>query len=103
MDSGATAHLTTDPGNLSTLLPSSLTTSRQIVIGDVTRLPVISSGHASLSSCHKPLHLNNILISPQIIKNLISIHQFTRDNQCSVEFDPFGLSVKDLRTRNVIL
>jgi len=48
------------------------------------------------------LHLNNVLVAPHIIKNLISVRQFTIDNCCSVEFDPFGLSVKDLRSRNVI-
>ena len=41
-------------------------------------------------------------MSPNIIKNLISIRRFTTNNNCSIEFDPFGLSVKDLHTRNVI-
>jgi hypothetical protein len=41
-------------------------------------------------------------VSPNIIKNLISIRHFTTDNNCSIEFDLFGLSVKDLQTRNVI-
>eukprot|EP00267_Zea_mays_P038143 XP_008676400.1 uncharacterized protein LOC103652638 [Zea mays] len=38
-----------------------------------------------------------------LIKNLISICQFTIDNNCSVEFDPYGCSVKDLLSRNVII
>jgi hypothetical protein len=42
-------------------------------------------------------------VSPQIIKNLILVRQFTIDNNCSVEFDPSGFSVKDLQTRNVIV
>jgi histone deacetylase 1/2 len=42
------------------------------------------------------------LVSPHIIKNLIFICRFTTDNNCSIEFDPFGLFVKDLQTRNVI-
>uniref|UniRef100_UPI0024DE3BB1 GAG-pre-integrase domain-containing protein n=1 Tax=Klebsiella pneumoniae TaxID=573 RepID=UPI0024DE3BB1 len=29
--------------------------------------------------------------------------QFTRDNPVSIEFDAFGFSVKDIRTRRVIL
>jgi hypothetical protein len=49
------------------------------------------------------LFVNNILVSPQTIKNLISVRQFTIDNNCSVEFDPAGCSVKDLRTRNMIV
>jgi histone deacetylase 1/2 len=48
------------------------------------------------------LRLNNVLVSPKLIKNLISVRQFTIDNNCSVEFDPFGCSVKDLLTRTEI-
>jgi hypothetical protein len=35
------------------------------------------------------LVLNDVLVSPNIIKNLISIRRFTTDNNCSIEFDPF--------------
>jgi hypothetical protein len=38
-----------------------------------------------------------------LIKDLISVRQFTTDNSCSVEFDPFGCSVKDLPTRHKII
>jgi hypothetical protein len=38
-----------------------------------------------------------------LIKDLISVRQFTTDNNCSVEFDPLGCSVKDLPTWRVIL
>jgi hypothetical protein len=34
---------------------------------------------------------------------LISVRQFTTDNNCSVEFDPASCSVKDLKSRNVII
>jgi hypothetical protein len=47
-------------------------------------------------------YLNNVLVTPDIIQNLLSVHRFTTDNWCSMEFGPFGLSVKDLSTRNVI-
>ncbi|KAL8162424.1 hypothetical protein V2J09_013913 [Rumex salicifolius] len=46
--------------------------------------------------------LNYVLVTPSIIKNLILIHQFIVDNSCSVEFDPFGFSVKDYRTKREI-
>lgn len=49
------------------------------------------------------MHLRHVLVSPDIIKNLISVRQFTTDNNVSVEFDPLGLSVKDLDTRNLIV
>ena len=38
-----------------------------------------------------------------IIKNLISVRQFTTDNNYSVEFDLAGCSVKDLQTRDEIV
>jgi hypothetical protein len=48
-------------------------------------------------------YLNHVLLVPHLIRNLLSIHQFTHDNSCSVEFDARGFSVKDLETRRVIL
>jgi len=55
-------------------------------------LPIVSIGPTDLTS----LHLNNVLVSPSLIKNLISIHQFTTNNNGSTKFDPYGSSVKDL-------
>jgi hypothetical protein len=42
-------------------------------------------------------------MAPDIIKSLMFVHQFTADNSCSIEFDPFGLSMKDLLTRWLII
>lgn len=52
---------------------------------------------------HTPFHLRDTLIAPYLIKNIVSVRKFNRDNNCSVEFDPSGFSVKDLRTRQEIL
>ena len=49
------------------------------------------------------LRLNNVLVSPQLIKNLISVRQFTIDNNCFEEFDPAGCSVKVLPSRTEIV
>jgi hypothetical protein len=49
------------------------------------------------------LCLNNVLVSPQIIKNIIYVRHFTIDNNCSVEFDPAGCSVKVLPSRKEIV
>jgi hypothetical protein len=98
MDSGATAHMASTSGILTHYqLPSSSTPS-SIIVGDGTSLPIVSTGSTNVG----PLHLNNVLVSPSIIKNLVSVRQFTIDNNCSVEFDPAGFSVKDLSTRSVI-
>jgi len=68
-------------------------TPSSIVVGNDSLLPVIATGATVISHS---LHLNNVLVSPQLIKNLISVRQFTLNNNCSVEFDLTGCSVKDL-------
>jgi hypothetical protein len=50
-----------------------------------------------------PFYLNNILLAPDLVQSLLSVCRFTTDNWCSMEFDPFGLSVKDLTAGNVIV
>ncbi|GJZ04786.1 ribonuclease H-like domain-containing protein [Tanacetum coccineum] len=67
------------------------------------RLPHPGQGHNIIPSHHRPLHLHNVLVTPNIIKNLISVRQFTRDNNCTIEFDAFGFSVKDYLTRHILL
>jgi hypothetical protein len=71
-------------------------------VGNGALLPVTAIGSHTFPFPNRNLVLHNVLVSPHIIKNLISIRRFTTDNNCSIEFDPFGLSVKDLQTRNVI-
>jgi hypothetical protein len=50
-----------------------------------------------------PFYLNNILLAPDIVQSLLSVRRFTTDNWCSIEFDPFGLSLNDLTTQNMIV
>nr|GEY74391.1 ribonuclease H-like domain-containing protein [Tanacetum cinerariifolium] len=74
-----------------------------VAVGDGRFILVTNSGHSVLSTPFGPLRLNNVLITPKIVKNLIFVPQFVRDNSCTVEFDPFGFSVKDFITRRVLL
>ena len=71
-----------------------------IVVGNGSLLPVTFTGTATLPG---PFSLNNVLVSPSLIQNLISVCQFTSDNNCSVEFDPAGCFVKDLESRRVLV
>ena len=64
-----------------------------IVVSNGSLLPITATGTIVISPS---LNLNNVLVSPQLIKNLISVRQFTLNNNCSVEFDLTGCSVKDL-------
>lgn len=55
-------------------------------------------GHTTHYTHSRSHVLTNILFTPTIIKNLLSVRKFTIDNQASVEFDPYGFSIKDLKT-----
>jgi hypothetical protein len=90
-DSGASYHTTPDAGILSSTSPPPLPSS--IVVGNGSTLPITSKS---------PFRLTNVLVAPNIIQNLLSVRQFTTDNSCSMEFDPFGLSVKDLAIRTLL-
>ena len=82
-------------------IPSPHTSSpSHIVVGNGNLLPVTSS---SVTNFPHNLHLNNVLVSPSLIKNLILVCQFTSDNNYSVEFDPLGCSMKDLRSQREIV
>jgi hypothetical protein len=70
-----------------------------ILVGNGSVLPITSVGDTVLLD---PFYLNNVLVTLDIIKNLLFVRQFITDNWSSMKFDPFGLSVEDLATRNVI-
>nr|XP_020157687.1 uncharacterized protein LOC109743008 [Aegilops tauschii subsp. strangulata] len=100
MDTGATAHMFAHPGNLASFTP--VTTDRRIIVGDGSTLPITHVGHTSFPSTSMPITLSNILVSPHLIKNLISVRCLTRENPVTVEFDELGFCVKDARTRMVL-
>jgi hypothetical protein len=99
-DSNATHHTTLSVGNISTLHPLALSNSSSVVVGNDSSLPITTVGDSVLP---RPFYLNNILLAPDMVQSLLSVRRFTTDNWCSMEFDPFGLSVKDLTTKNVIV
>ncbi|GKB28530.1 ribonuclease H-like domain-containing protein [Tanacetum coccineum] len=101
MDTDVSSHLNFHSSNLSTVYNNYLYPS--VRVGDGKTILVTNTGHSILPTLSRPLYLYNVLVTPNIIKNLISLHQFTRDNKCSVEFDEFGFSVKDFLTRHILL
>jgi hypothetical protein len=100
MDSGATSHMTSNDGILLSRLPSP---PSSITVGNGHSIPIISRGTSTLHLADHPLQLHNVLVAPQLTHNLLSVRQLTRDNNCSIEFDASGLSVKDLLTQTVLL
>ncbi|GJW54925.1 ribonuclease H-like domain-containing protein [Tanacetum coccineum] len=101
MDTSASSHLNFNASNLSTIFDKRLFPS--VYVGDGKSIPVTNTGHSIIPSHYRPLHLHNVLVTSNIIKNLISVRQFTRDNNCTIKFDAFGLSVKDYLTRHILL
>jgi hypothetical protein len=99
-NSGATSHMTPHAATPSHTFSPRYPVPSSIVVGNGSLLPVTSTSPAHLPGY---LRLNNVLVPPSLIKNLISERQFISDNNCSVEFDPVGYSVKDLRTQNVLV
>lgn len=99
-DSGASCHMSASSNMLSSCTPSSSFSS--ITLADGSSIPIYCVGQAHLPSSTKPLLLRDVLVAPALIKNLISVRQFTRDNFVFAEFDPFGLSVKDYLTKEEI-
>jgi hypothetical protein len=94
-DSSVTHHITPSVGNISTPRPLNSSNPSSIIIGNGSSLPITSVGVSVLPG---PFYLNNILLALDMVQSLLSVCRFTIDNWCSIEFDPFGLSVKDLST-----
>ncbi|GKC06380.1 hypothetical protein Tco_0997990 [Tanacetum coccineum] len=101
MDTGASSHLTDNTSILTSF--SNLSMYPSVFVGNGHSIPVTHTGHIFLRTSSKHLHLNHILVTPYIINNLISVHQFTRDNDVSVEFDAYGFLVKDYQTGRLLL
>jgi hypothetical protein len=78
MDSGATSHMVLDPDIISSPTPPSFPS--HVTAGNGVSLPISTTGHATLSTPHHTFCLNNVLVVPSIIKNLLSTRQFTIDN-----------------------
>jgi hypothetical protein len=98
-DSSASNHTTSDVSNLTSIHPPTSTDPSSIVVGNGSALSITSVGDSALPGL---FYFNNVLVTPDIIQNLLSVRHFTTNNWCSIEFDPFGLSVKDHSTWNVI-
>ena len=74
-----------------------------VFVENGSAMPISHVGSSCLPNPNRPLYLNNVLVAPNLIKNLLSVRRLTTDNNCSVEYDPCGLSVKDYPTKVVLV
>lgn len=98
-DSGVLYHVTSDPLNLT--ISTKLTRNEQLQTGNGTGLPIayiVMTLFTFYIFGDKKLALNNLLHVPSIAKNLLSVSQFTKDNDMYVEFHPDSCHVKDKKT-----
>nr|GEX52711.1 ribonuclease H-like domain-containing protein [Tanacetum cinerariifolium] len=100
-DTGARSHLNNFVNSLSKNFNTCMYPS--VSVGDSHSIPVINTGNSILSTPTRSLHLHNVLITPQYVKNLIYVRQSVRDNNCTIKFDAFAFFVKDFLTRQVLL
>ena len=84
MDSGATNHVTSDLSQLS--IHTDYNGEDQLAIGNGQKLSINHIGSSKLSCATRPLHLNKIFQVPSITKSLLSVSQFTKDNNMFMEF-----------------
>jgi hypothetical protein len=97
VDSSATHHTTPSVDNISNLHPLTSSNPSSIIIGHGSSLPITFVSDSVLPG---PFYVN---IAPNMVQSLLFVCHFTTNNWCSMEFDPFGLSVKDLTTKNMIV
>ena len=99
VDTGATSHTASEDGIFLQLRP--LSHPSYVTVGNGSRVTVDQCGDATLTTPSN-FALNNVLFVPALIKNLLSVCKFTRDNPCTIEFDSNVFSIKDRRTQRVI-
>ena len=100
MDFGPSSHMSSSDGILLSRHPFS---HSSISVGNGQTIPISCRGESILHTPESNFPLNNVLVVPSLLHNLLSVRQFTRDNNCSIEFDALGFSVKDILTRRVML
>ncbi|KAM7490397.1 hypothetical protein LguiA_033318 [Lonicera macranthoides] len=98
---GVTSHMTADSGKLTSF----------IHIKDVTKFLSKMAMHSIFHilvlqvlmwGIIDQLHINNVLVVPQIKKNLLFISQLTSEYPYIVEFNSLGFVIKDKKTKTLL-
>lgn len=100
-DSGANAHITNDPAQVTNNCCYNGVNKVNGVVGG-TGLDITHIGNYCIHTPHHKFALPNTLLCPNASTNVISIHQFTNDNNCSLTLYPNSYYVQDLQTGKTI-
>lgn len=93
MDTAFSLYMSSNQGKMLSLTPC---LSKFIMVDNGAIIPFSHIGHMKYSHLQNNFVLNDVLVSLHMIKNLVSVRKFTRDNFVSIMFYRFAFSVKDL-------
>lgn len=99
-DSGASHHITSDLANLS--VHSEYEGGDTILFGNGQGLSIAHTGSSQLHTPSHNFHLTNILHCPTASTNLLSVHKFSKDNNCYFLFDDTGFIVRDKKSGKIL-
>ncbi|KAA8546621.1 hypothetical protein F0562_002640 [Nyssa sinensis] len=100
LDTGATDHMTASTGNLQSVTP--YTKFDGVMVGNGHILPITHIGTATLSSGSSSIKLNDVLVVPDIQKDLLSVSKLTSDYPLIFEFNGPGFVLKDRISKQII-
>ena len=99
-DTGATNHVTPDLNNLS--LHSEYVGTDSLAVGNGKSLPISHIGTSHCVSNGSTFNLQDVLHVPTIAQNLLSVSEFTKDNDCHFVFHASGFSVKENKSGKIL-
>ncbi|KAI3510913.1 hypothetical protein L1887_18051 [Cichorium endivia] len=97
VDSAATDHMASSTASVTQ--PTAYVGNSKVVFGDGNVLPISHIGHTSLNN---GIHLRDVLVVPNITKNLLSISKLTTDNMMDVLFSRPYFYIQDRATKRVL-
>ena len=93
-------HVTFDLSKLNA--PNPYHGSNGIIVGNGESLNICHTGTGTIKTPTAIFHLGNLTHVSSIKTNLLSVHQFTKDNNCSLLFTSNDYQILDDTTKRVI-
>ena len=100
MDSGATHYFILEFGHMTDAMQ--FLGGDHALVGNDNQIDISHIGHALLHCPVKTIHLNHVLHSPKISKQLISVTRLCANNKVFVEFYPTFFLMKDQQTKQLL-
>lgn len=95
-DTGASNHMTGKLGMLTNIRETCGTD--HVIIGDGSSLPITGIGDSCIKQTNTTLPLHNVLLVPNLTKNLLSVSQLTTQFPVNCEFSNVDFCVKERKT-----